>query len=66
MTRRSRSFLMQEALKRHLDEIVAEAGETKPKARYSSLLAVAGAGAARKPRTAADVDAHIRWLREHD
>lgn len=65
-TRRSRSFLMQEALARHLADIVREQSrETRP-GRLAAVLALAGAGkAAVRPRSAEDVDSHIRWLRDN-
>ncbi len=63
-TRRSRSFLMKEALDRYLTEIVEN--EQKAAARPLERLlgfARAGAGSA-TPRSAEEVDRHIRWLRD--
>jgi RHH-type transcriptional regulator, rel operon repressor / antitoxin RelB len=66
-TRRSRSFLMQEALERHLADIVKEETVETRKRNLATLLSFAGAGAkGRKPRTAAEVDTHIRWLRDNE
>jgi predicted DNA-binding protein len=64
-TRRSRSFLMQRALERHLDEIEREEF-TAPVRRLSVVLALGGAGtSAGAPRGSEDIDAHIRWIREN-
>ena len=66
LTRRSRSFLMQEALERHLAEIVGEQTRRGPKGRLTTLLSLGGVGAhSAVPRSAADVDQHIRWLRDN-
>jgi len=66
LTRRSRSFLMQEALERHLAEIVGEQARPAAKGRLKTLLSLGGAGAhSLAPRTASEVDAHIRWLRDN-
>ena len=66
-TRRSRSYLIQAALERHLDEIVTEEQVQAPKARFSTLLSLAGAAAARNgPRSREDIDRDIRWLRGDD
>jgi predicted DNA-binding protein len=65
-TRRSRSFLMKEALDRYLDEIVS--GEEKTRAKtLGNLLSMRGVGRdPLNPRTAEEIDAHIRWLRDSD
>jgi RHH-type transcriptional regulator, rel operon repressor / antitoxin RelB len=66
LTRRSRSFLMQEALERHLSDIVGEQNLGEPTQRLTHLLSLAGAGkSALKPRSAKEVDDHISWLRGH-
>ena len=66
LTRRSRSFLMQEALARHLAEIVGEQTGRGAKGRLTALLSLGGVGARSPvPRSAADVDQHIRWLRDN-
>jgi Arc/MetJ-type ribon-helix-helix transcriptional regulator len=66
LTRRSRSFLMQEALERHLAEIVGEQARPAAKGRLTALLSLGGAGArSSAPRSAEDVDRHIRWLRDN-
>ena len=66
LTRRSRSFLMQEALERHLAEIVGEQAKPVARGRLTTLLSLGGAGAhSPTPRPARDVDAHIRWLRDN-
>jgi predicted transcriptional regulator len=64
-TRRSRSFLMKEALDRYLAEIVRdEAAVTR--SPLGQLLGLAGAGAGKGvPRSAEDIDRHIRWLRDN-
>ena len=62
-TRRSRSFLMQEALERHLDEIVREDATARPK-RFDVLLSLGGAGQRENaPRSAEDIQAYTNWLR---
>jgi Arc/MetJ-type ribon-helix-helix transcriptional regulator len=66
-TRRSRSYIMKEALDRHLADIVRE--ETvMPRKPLAHLLSMAGIAAklGQKPRTKEDIDAHIRWLRDND
>jgi Arc/MetJ-type ribon-helix-helix transcriptional regulator len=64
-TRRSRSYIMKEALDRHLADIVRE--ETQPPRKpLQHLLSMAGVGASVPPRTAGEIDAHIRWLRDDD
>jgi hypothetical protein len=66
LTRRSRSFLMQEALERHLAEIVGEEARPVTKGRLTTLLSLGGAGARLSAhRSAEDVDRHIRWLRDN-
>jgi predicted DNA-binding protein len=63
-TRRSRSFIMKEALDRHLAEIVQEQTSIVPKKGLEKLLSLAGSGVNREnPRTIEEIDAHIRWLR---
>ena len=44
MTRRSRSFLIKEALERHLSEIVQEHKGAESKSRLDRILALGGAG----------------------
>jgi predicted DNA-binding protein len=66
ITRRSRSFLMQEALERHLSQIVREQTQQGAKRRLDTLLSLAGAGRrSSEPRTAEEIDQHIRWLRDN-
>ena len=63
LTRRSRSFLMKEALDRYLVEIV---GEQTQKPNLSGLLKLSGMGAGKsKPRSAKEIDQHIKWLRDN-
>ena len=63
-TRRSRSFLMKEALDRHLAEIVQEQTPSASKSKLTKLLSMAGSGVnPDKPRSIEEIDAHIRWLR---
>jgi predicted transcriptional regulator len=65
-TRRSRSYIMKEALDRHLADIVREETVTQRKP-LAHLLSMAGAGAGLGPsRTKEEIDAHIRWLRDDD
>ncbi len=65
-TRRSRSFLMQRALEKHLDEIEREE-LVEPVRRLTTVLALEGAGAATNARRSiAEIDEHIRWLRDND
>jgi predicted transcriptional regulator len=67
LTRRSRSFLMQEALERHLAAIVSEETGTPQKPGLASLLALGGRGASvSTPRSAQEIDDHIRWLRDNE
>jgi hypothetical protein len=63
LTRRSRSFLMKEALDRHLADIVQEQTTGTPRRRLSTLLGLAGVAAT--ARAHEDIDQHIRWLRDH-
>jgi predicted transcriptional regulator len=66
-SRRSRSYLIQEALERHLDEIVGEETGTKSDNRFAATLRLAGAGAALNgPRSKQEIDRHIRCLRGDD
>jgi metal-responsive CopG/Arc/MetJ family transcriptional regulator len=65
-TRRSRSFLMQEALHRHLADIERDQTLISPKRRLATLLSIGGAGKRdHAPRTDKDVNDHIRWLRDN-
>jgi predicted DNA-binding protein len=65
-TRRSRSFLMQRALEMHLDEIEREEA-VEPVRRLTTVLALGGAGATVTARRgAAEIDEHVRWLRDSD
>jgi RHH-type transcriptional regulator, rel operon repressor / antitoxin RelB len=66
-TRRSRSYLMREALDHYLADIVEK--ESAPAVKpLSRLLAMAGIAEklGQKPRTKKEIDAHIRWLRSDD
>jgi RHH-type transcriptional regulator, rel operon repressor / antitoxin RelB len=66
LTRRSRSFLMKEALARHLPEIVDEQSIDGGSNSLATLLSLGGAGASRtSKRSATDIDQHIRWLRDN-
>lgn len=65
-TRRSRSFLMQKALERHLDEIEREEAQAPGKRRLATILSLGGAGVGDTgPRTQDEIDKHIRWLRDN-
>ena len=65
-TRRSRSYLVQEALAKYLDDIERE--EAPPaKKRLTTLLSLAGAGASEtSPRSLEEINRHIRWLRDNE
>jgi predicted transcriptional regulator len=63
-TNRSRSYLVQEALKRHLSEI--DVGDAEPRSRSSiqEIIGMAGSGARYAGwRSPEEIDAYIRWLR---
>ena len=65
MTRRSRSFLMKEALERHLSEIVQEHKGAEGKSRLSRILALGGAGVRHVGKqSAAEIDKRIRAFRD--
>lgn len=65
-TRRSRSYIMKEALDRHLADIVRDES-APPRKPLAHLLSMAGAGAGLGPqRTPEEIVAHIRWLRDSD
>ena len=65
-SRRSRSYIVQEALDRHLDEIVREESQQKPQG-LSFIRSLAGIGAERYgARTKEEIDSHIRWLRDNE
>lgn len=67
LSRRSRSFLVLEALNRHLDDVLGEQTQNPEQKKFSVLLSLAGAGSKKpNPRTAEEVDAHIRWLRSDE
>jgi hypothetical protein len=56
---------MQRALEKHLDEIEREEA-VQPTPRLTTVLALGGAGAAGNARrSAAEIDEHIRWLRDN-
>jgi Arc/MetJ-type ribon-helix-helix transcriptional regulator len=66
LTRRSRSFLMKEALERHLDDVLREETKTQTARPMSRLLSLEGKGVrASNPRSREEIDQHIRWLRDH-
>jgi predicted DNA-binding protein len=65
--RRSRSFVIQEALERHLDDMIHESGLVADKRRLDTLLSLAGAGGhADHPRSADDVGNYTNWLRGNE
>ncbi len=67
LSRRSRSFLVLEALNRHLDDVLNEQSHEPKKKNLSLLLSLAKAGASKSnPRTAEEVDTDIRWLRSDE
>lgn len=68
LTRRSRSYIIMEALERHLDDLVSEEtdGARKP-SRLTHLLSLGGAGVGKDHvRSREEIDAHIRWLRDNE
>lgn len=63
-TRRSRSYLVKEAIERHIDEIALRQAREESRQRLSRLMALAGAGAGISTFKSADeVDAAIREMR---
>ena len=67
LTRRSRSFIIMEALERHLKDIVREQNPEPPKRRLTRLLAIAGNGTSSDHvRSGDEINDHIRWLRDDD
>ncbi len=63
LTRRSRSYLMKEALDRYLGDLERE---QKLGPAKSGLLAFEGKGArAGRMRSPEEIDSHIRWLRDN-
>ncbi len=66
-TRRSRSFIMKEALDHHLANVIRgeEATQRKPLSRLMAMRGIA-VSLGQQPRTKEEVDAHIRWLRDDD
>ena len=68
LTRRSRSFLVKDAVGRYLDEVMPEGvAPEAPKRRLTRLLALAGTGASGdRVRSSEEIDAHMRWLRGDD
>ena len=65
LTRRSRSFLMKEALERHLSEIVLEHKGAEGRSRLSQILALGGAGVRHVGKqSAAEIDKRIRAFRD--
>lgn len=64
LTRRSRSFLVKEALDKYLDAILSEDQAAGRAGRLARLLAFKGAGARiAGGRTTADIDAQVRAFR---
>lgn len=67
LTRRSRSFLVKEALEKHLDAILSEQSAREAESRLARLMAFKGAGARiAGERTAAEIDAQVRAFRGDD
>ena len=62
ISRRSRSFIMKEALDRHLPTIVGEQTRAEGQTRPARILAMAGAGA--RYSTFKSADEVIRQIRE--
>jgi uncharacterized protein (DUF1778 family) len=67
LTRRSRSFIVKEALERHLEDIIREQTDAAPKRRLTRLLSIAGNGTSSDHvRSGDEINDHIRWLRNDD
>ena len=64
LTRRSRSFLMKEALDAYLPTVLGV--DAPAKSRLARLLAFEGAGAAGGGRTAAEIDREVSDFRADD
>ncbi len=64
LTRRSRSFLMKEALEAYLPTILGAPAPAK--SRLARLLAYEGAGAVGSGRTEDEIDAEVRDFRADD
>ena len=63
-TRRSRSFLVNEALDRHLAAIIGEQGPKPAKRSLALMMALKGVGAQFGPlRSGVEIDAAIRDMR---
>jgi Arc/MetJ-type ribon-helix-helix transcriptional regulator len=64
-TRRSRSFLVKDALERYFSEMLPDdQNGAIPKRRLTTLLALGGDGTSKHHvRSREEIDAHIRWLR---
>ncbi len=66
VTRRSRSYLMKEALDRYLGDLERDEIQAYAQAAKSGLLAFEGKGArAGNVRSREEIDSHIRWLRDN-
>jgi RHH-type transcriptional regulator, rel operon repressor / antitoxin RelB len=66
-TRRSRSFVMKEALDQYLEKVPhgVSGPHNKPLSHLLSLRGIAQK-LGQKQRTKEEIDAHIRWLRGND
>ena len=66
-THRSRSYIMQVALDRHLDDIEREEASLTKKGHLSTLLSLAGSGYnPAAPRTALEIAEYTNWLRGNE
>jgi predicted DNA-binding protein len=66
VTRRSRAFLVKEALDHHLKRIMSQHNVEDRRRRFQLLYELQGAGAQDGGRSAEDIDAMIRYIRGDD
>jgi metal-responsive CopG/Arc/MetJ family transcriptional regulator len=65
--RRSRSYLVKEAVGKYLAEYRRQAAPQAEKGHLATLLSLEGKGVrASRPRSREEIDQHIRWLRDNE
>ena len=65
--RRSRSYLVMEAVEKYLADHRREARPLGEKGHLATLLSLEGKGVrASRPRSKEEIDQHIRWLRDNE